>query len=192
MEYHKDLQLLFFPTFELWLEWLEENHSQPQGIWLKFAKKASGIQSITYEEAREGALMYGWIDGLKNGLDETYYTLRFTPRLPKGVWSKINREIALGLIRDGKMKPAGLRQVEAAQKDGRFEAAYDSQSTIHVPDDFKLALEKSPAAAEFFATLKGSNRYAFLYRIQTAKKPETRASRIEKFIEMLESGDTFY
>jgi uncharacterized protein YdeI (YjbR/CyaY-like superfamily) len=192
MEMHKDLPIIFFKDFDSWLEWLEKNFSDTKGIWIKFAKKASNIPSITYEEAREGALMYGWIDGLKNALDENYYTLRFTPRRPKGVWSKINCKIVENLIKEGKMKPSGLREVENARKDGRWDAAYESQSKITVPEDFEKALNKKPKAKAFFLTINSTNRYAFLYRIHTAKKPETRAARIERFVSMLENGEVFY
>lgn len=192
MEIYKSHHILPFATQQEWLDWLEEHHNSAKGLWVKFAKKASGIPSITYEEAREAAIMYGWIDGLKNGIDENYYTLRFMPRLPKSGWSKINTDIAEQLINDGKMRPAGLEQVEKARADGRWEAAYHSQSTMEVPDDLREALQKNPAAEEFFATISKSNRYAILYRLHTAKKAETRAARLEKCIDMLNAGEVFH
>lgn len=192
MEIYKSHHILPFATQQDWLDWLEENHSTAKGLWVKFAKKASGIPSLTYEEAREAAIMYGWIDGLKNAIDENYYTLRFMPRLSKSGWSKVNTGIAEQLIKDGKMRPTGLEQVEKARADGRWEAAYHSQSTMEMPADFAEALKKNPTAEEFFASITKANRYAFLYRLQTAKKAETRAARLEKFIEMLSAGDVFH
>lgn len=192
MEQHENLPIKLFKDFDSWIAWLEKHHEKESGIWVKFAKKSSGVQSITYEEAREGAIMYGWIDGLKHGLDETYYTLRITKRRPKGNWSKINREIAEELIKNGRMQSAGMREVDAAKNDGRWEKVYDSQSKITIPEDFQKLLNKNPKAKEFFSTLNSANRYAFLYRIQTAKKPETRKARIEKFIEMLNHGEAFH
>jgi uncharacterized protein YdeI (YjbR/CyaY-like superfamily) len=193
MEIQKaELPLIPFETFEAWLEWLEINHSISNGLWIKFAKKASGIPSITYEQAREGALMYGWIDGQKGSVDDNFYKLRFTPRRSKSIWSKINCGIVEALIAEGKMKPSGLKEVESAKADGRYEAAYESQSKITVPEDFQKALDSNPKAKEFLNTVNSVNRYAFLYRIHTAKKPETRAARIAKFIEMLKNGEVFY
>lgn len=192
METHKDLPLLYFASYQEWLDWLAANHDKYDAVWIKFAKKASGVPSITYEEAREGALIYGWIDGVKNALDEKFYTLRFTPRRKKSIWSKINREIVEDLIKKGKMKASGLEEVEKAKSDGRWDAAYDSPSNIQVPEDFQKALDAHPKAKEFFGTVNKTNRYAFLYRIHTAKRKETRGERIQKFIQMLEGGEVFY
>jgi uncharacterized protein YdeI (YjbR/CyaY-like superfamily) len=187
-----DLAVRPFASREKWAAWLEKNHASAPGIWLKFAKKASGIKTVTFAEAVEVALCYGWIDGQSQSLDETWYLQRFTPRRPKSVWSKINRARALELIEKGEMKPAGLAEVERAQADGRWDAAYDSPSTATVPDDFKKALKKSPKAEKLFEGLDSQNRYAILHRIQTARKPETRARRIEQLVSMLAEGKTLY
>lgn len=192
MKKYKDLVLLVLKDQQGWLEWLEEHHAQQEGVWLAFAKKSANIPSITYGEAREGAIMYGWIDGLKNAYDEQYYVLRFTARRPKSKWSKINRTIAEGLIKSKKMKASGQKEVDAAKKDGRWEAAYASQSHITVPEDFQRALNKSPKAKKLFGTISSANRYAILYRLHDAKKPETRQRLIEKFVGMLEKGEVFH
>ena len=192
MEMHKDLPVYFFKDQILWLDWLTSNYQQTEAIWIKFGKKNSGIQSITYEEAREGAIIYGWIDGLKNGYDEQFYLIRFTARRPKSKWSKINREIAEDLIQQGRMMPSGQKEVDTAKADGRWDAAYDSPSNMQIPDDFQQALDANPKALAFFKTINKTNRYAFLYRIHDAKKPETRQKRIHQFIEMLEKNELPY
>lgn len=192
IETFKDLPLLIMSSQQEWFDWLDKNHDKVPAVWVMFAKKNSGEQTITYEETREGALMYGWIDGLANGFDDKFHVQRWTPRRPKGVWSKINRGIAEELIKQGKMKPSGLKEVEAAKQDGRWDAAYEGQATITVPEDFQRALDANKRAREFFATINKTNRYAFLWRIHTAKRPETRAKRIEKFIGMLERGEVFH
>ena len=168
--------------------WLDEQHGIADGVWLKLAKKESGIPSVTYAEALEVSLCYGWIDGLKRGVDEQFWVQRFTPRRARSKWSRINRDKAVELIASGAMRPAGLREVEAAKADGRWEAAYESQANITVPDDLRAALDAVPAAAAFFATLKGANRYAILYRVHEAKRPETRAKRIADFVTMCAEG----
>lgn len=173
-------------------EWLEENHESADGVWLKIAKKGAPKPSVTYAEALEVALCFGWIDSQKRGLDETHFLQRFTPRRPRGRWSKINREKAEALIEAGRMRPAGLAQVEAAKADGRWEAAYEGQQSAKVPPDLQRELDANPAAAEFFASLDGANRYAILYRLDEAKKPETRERRLRKFIGMLERGETLH
>ncbi len=175
-----------------WETWLDKNHAASSGLWLKIAKKAAGAESVSYDQALEIALCYGWIDGQKKPYDETAWLQKFTPRGPKSVWSKVNTEKAEVLIRRGKMKPAGLAAVERAKQDGRWNAAYASASRATVPDDFQHELDAHPKAAAFFATLTGVNRYAILYRIQTAKKAETRAQCIQQFIEMLEKNETIY
>ena len=172
-----------------WREWLAANHADADGVWIKFAKKASGIPTVTYAEAVEVALTYGWIDGQAKGIDDRHYLQRFTPRRAQSVWSKINRTKAEALIESGAMQPAGLAEVERAKADGRWARAYDSPRTAIVPDDLQAALDADPAAAKFFESLDGNNRYAILHRIQSAKRPETRASRIAKFVEMCRRGE---
>ena len=179
------LQVMSFETQHDWETWLKEHHANTKGIWLKLAKKAAGTPSVSYAEALDSALCYGWIDGQKASFDDKYWLQKFTPRGAKSIWSKVNCDKATALIAVGRMQPAGLRQVELARSDGRWEAAYESQSRITIPDDFQRELDKNPRAKEFFSTLDSANRYAVLFRIQTAKKPETRSARIQKFIEML-------
>ncbi|WP_198653092.1 YdeI/OmpD-associated family protein [Actinocorallia populi] len=184
-----DLPILPFASLAAFEEWLEAEHAVSPGLWLKFAKKGSGVASITYPEARDAALCFGWIDGQKASLDETYWLLRFTPRTPRSKWSQINRERVAELTAEGRMRPAGLAEVERAKADGRWERAYASPSNATIPEDLQDALDAAPAAAEAFAGLDGRNRYAILYRIQDAKRPQTRAARIEKFVEMLRKGE---
>jgi uncharacterized protein YdeI (YjbR/CyaY-like superfamily) len=172
--------------------WLADNHGSSPGIWLKIAKKDSGVESVDYAEALELALCFGWIDSQKRGLDESFFLQRFTPRRPRGKWSQINRAKAEELIAAGEMRPAGLAEVEAAKADGRWDAAYAGQRAATVPDDLRQALDRSPAAREFFDSLDAANRYAILYRLQEAKKPETRERRLRKFIEMLERGEKIH
>ena len=183
--------LLFAGPAEL-EAWLERNHAGSEGVWLQIAKKGVEPPSVTYGEAVELALCFGWIDSQKRGLDERYFLQRFTPRRPRGRWSKINREKAEALIAAGEMRPAGLAEVEAAQADGRWEAAYEGARTAKLPDDLRRELDANPAAREFFAGLDGSNRYAILYRLDEAKKPETRERRLRKFVEMLERGEKIH
>jgi uncharacterized protein YdeI (YjbR/CyaY-like superfamily) len=180
-----EMPIVFFERPEAWSKWLDKNHASSRGVWLRMAKKDSGIASINYQEALEVALIWGWIDGQKQSHDDTSWLQKFTPRGPRSIWSKINREKALALIASGRMKPPGLEQVERAKKDGRWEAAYDSPSRSTVPDDLTAALAANPRAAEFFATLNSANRYAILFRVHHAKKAETRARRIASFVEML-------
>jgi uncharacterized protein YdeI (YjbR/CyaY-like superfamily) len=171
--------------------WLEEHH-ESGGVWLKIAKKGTPEPSVTYAEALEVALCFGWIDSQKRGFDETHFLQRFTPRRPRGRWSKTNREKAEALIEAGRMRPAGLAQVEAAKADGRWEAAYEGQGSAKVPADLQRELDGSEVAAEFFASLDGANRYAILYRLDEAKKPETRRRRLRKFVAMLERGEKIH
>lgn len=173
-------------------EWFEDNHASSDGIWLKIAKKGSGIPTVTYAEALDLALCFGWIDSQKRGFDERHFLQRFTPRRPRGRWSRINREKAEALIVAGAMRPSGLAEVEAAQGDGRWEAAYAGQHTAKVPDDLQRELDRNEAAADFFASLDGANRYAILYRLEDAKKPETRERRLRKFVAMLERGEKIH
>jgi uncharacterized protein YdeI (YjbR/CyaY-like superfamily) len=187
-----DLPILPFERQKDWAAWLEKNHATSSGVWLKLAKKASGIKSVTYDEALEAALCYGWIDGQKKSHDETSWLQKFTPRGPKSIWSKINTEKAQRLIESGQIKPAGLKVVESAKQDGRWDAAYAPPSKAVVPDDLQAELDRNAKAKAFFATLDSLNRYAILHRIHTAKKTETRARRIEQFVRMLENGEKIY
>ncbi len=180
-----NLPIISFAAQQEWEAWLTEHHTDTQGLWLKFAKKGTGIASLSYAEALEGALCYGWIDGQKAACDDRYWLQKFTPRRPKSIWSKVNCDKATVLLASSRMHSAGIQQVELAKADGRWEAAYESQSKITVPDDFQRELNNNPKAKEFFATLNSVNRYAILFRIQTAKKAETRSARIQKFIDML-------
>jgi len=181
-----------FRTPAAWAKWLAGHHGDEGGVWLKFAKKGTGVTTVTYAEALEVALCWGWIDAQVKRLDETYYLQRFTPRRSRSRWSKINRENAERLIRAKKMQPPGLAQVEAAKADGRWEAAYDSPAAATVPDDLARALRGNKEAREFFATISSQNRYAILHRIQAAKRAETRARRIAQFVEMLARGETLH
>jgi uncharacterized protein YdeI (YjbR/CyaY-like superfamily) len=187
-----EFPILPFANKKKWTNWLAKQHDKSPGVWLKIAKKDSGIASVTYDEALESALCYGWIDGQKKGFDDQYWLQKFTPRGPKSIWSKINTEKVERLIKSGEMMPAGLKAIEAAKKDGRWDAAYASQKNISIPEDFQAALEKNQKAKAFFETLKSAERYSFLFRIQTAKKAETRAKRIQEFIEMLERSEKFH
>ncbi len=183
------LPILPFASPRKWEDWLEKYHKTSKGLWLKLAKKGTEIDSVNYAEALDVALCYGWIDGQKGALDDMYWLQKFTPRTQRSKWSKVNCDKVTALIRDGRMKPAGLAAVEQAKSDGRWEAAYDSQSKASVPEDLQKEFDKNPKAATFFATLDSANRYAVLYRVQEAKKAETRARRIEKFVAMLERGE---
>jgi uncharacterized protein YdeI (YjbR/CyaY-like superfamily) len=187
-----DLPRLTFASQADWETWLAAQHAQAHGVWIKIAKKATGIPSVSHAEALESALCYGWIDGQRNSLDDTYFLQKFTPRRPRSGWSRVNAAKVTALIAEGRMHPAGLREVERAKADGRWDAAYDSQSTIAVPDDLQRELDANPGAQAFFATLDSRNRYAILYRLQTAKKPETRAARIQKFVAMLAQSQKIY
>ena len=170
--------------------WLAEHGESSDGIWLKFAKKGSGIPSVVYADAVEVALCHGWIDGQARRLDEQHYLQRFTPRRPRSKWSRINREKAERLIAESRMRPAGLREIERAREDGRWDDAYDSPTRATVPDDFQQALDADPGAREFFESLGSTKRYSFLYRIADAKRPETRARRIAEYVELLRDRKT--
>ena len=172
--------------------WLREHHDTSAGIWLQLAKKGSGRTSITYDEAVEVALTFGWIDGQARSGDDTYWLQGFTRRRPRSPWSRRNRERAEALIAAGAMEPSGLAEVERARADGRWDRAYEGPRTAAPPPDLVEALVARPAARDFFATLNSANRYAILYRIQDAKRPETRARRIARFVDMLEQGETIY
>ena len=187
-----NLSIISFATQQDWEAWLKEHHTATRGIWLKLAKKETGILSLSYSEALDSALCYGWIDGQKASCDDLYWLQKFTPRSSKSMWSKVNCDKVTALLASGRMQPAGIRQVELAKADGRWEAAYESQSNITIPDDFQRELDKNQQAKKFFHTLNSVNRYAILFRIQTAKKPETRSARITKFIEMLSNNQKIY
>jgi uncharacterized protein YdeI (YjbR/CyaY-like superfamily) len=184
--------VLFFSSRDAWDAWLAAEHERAPGVWLKIAKKGTGLDGVDYAEALEVALCYGWIDGQKRGFDDSYWLQRFAPRTARSKWSQINRRKATELIESGAMKPAGLREVQRAQADGRWDAAYEAQSTATVPDDLRRALEAAPAALQFFGTLDSRNRYAILHRVQDAKKPETRERRIQKYVAMLAAGEKIY
>jgi uncharacterized protein YdeI (YjbR/CyaY-like superfamily) len=184
-----ELAVLLFATPAELEDWLERNHASAEGLWLKIAKKGVEPPSVTYAEALELALCFGWIDSQKRGHDEHHFLQRFTPRRPRGRWSRINREKAEALIESGEMRPAGLAEVEAARADGRWEAAYAGARAAEVPDDLRRELDANPAVREFFEALDAANRYAILYRLEEAKRPETRRRRLQKFVAMLERGE---
>ena len=172
--------------------WLKKHHATSDGLWLKIAKRGAAEPSVTYAEAVEIALCWGWIDGQKQALDAQHFLQRFTPRRARSVWSKINVEKAAALIAAGRMQAPGHAQVEAAKADGRWAQAYDGARTSAVPEDLSAALEAEPRAKAFFATVNAANRYAVLWRIQTAVKPETRARRIAQLVQMLARGETIH
>lgn len=186
------LHILYFERQLDWETWLNENHDSSPGIWLQLAKKGADLPSVSYDEAVEAALCYGWIDGQKQAHSDQFWLQKFTRRLDKSVWSKINRDKALALIKAKKMKSAGLKEIERAKLDGRWDAAYDSSSKATVPSDFQSELDANERAKAFFAALDSRNRYAILYRIQTAKKAETRAKRISQFLLMLERHEKIH
>lgn len=179
-------------TAASWERWLKRHHADAAGVWLRMAKKDSGIASVNHPEALEVALCYGWIDGQRKAEDDKHFLQRFTPRTLRSTWSKINRDKALRLIEEGRMQLAGLAEVERARTDGRWDAAYDAQSIATVPADLQAALDANSKAGAFFAKLDSRNRYSVLFRTQGAKKPETRARRIAKFVEMLAKGEKIH
>lgn len=187
-----ELAVLAFSAAADWESWLESEHARCAGVWLKIAKKTAASSTVSYADALEVALCFGWIDGQKRGFDDDYWLQRFTTRKPGSRWSKINTEKAEALIAAGRMRPAGLREIELARADRRWEAAYAGQRTITMPDDLRLALAANPEAAAFFDTISGVNRYAILYRIGTVKRPETRARKIASYVEMLAEHKTLH
>ena len=187
-----DLPVLTFASRSEWEEWLREHHAAFDGLWIKIAKKATGIDTVTHAEALEVALCYGWIDGQRDRFDESWFLQRFTPRRARSRWSQVNRAKAIELIKSGSMRPAGLREVERAKADGRWDAAYEPVRSATVPEDLERELERNPAAREFFDTLNSQNRYAILYRLADAKRPETRARRLEQFVAMLNERRTIH
>ncbi|MEU3156327.1 YdeI/OmpD-associated family protein [Streptomyces griseoincarnatus] len=185
--------VLGFETQEDFEAWLEEHQGDAEGLWLRIPRKGSGLKGVDYATALETARCFGWTDGHKRSLDETHWVQCFTPRRARSRWSAVNRRKALDLIEQGRMRPAGLREVDRAKADGRWEAAYASQRTATVPDDLRAALDAAPAEArEFFDALDSRNRYAILHRIEEAKRAETRAARIEKFVAMLAEGEKLH
>lgn len=188
----QDLPVLAFDNQGAFERWLARHHQEPGGIAIKFAKKGSGVPSITYPEALDVALCFGWIDGQVKSLDDRFYLQRFTPRRPRSLWSKRNIQKVAALIAAGKMRPAGLVEVEAAKADGRWSQAYDSPSTSQVPPDLAAALAAAPQALRFFDELDGTNRYAILHRIQITARPDIRARRISALVDMLQRGETLH
>lgn len=184
--------IVLFAKPKDWEKWLSKNHSKSPGLWLRLAKKGSAIPSVTYAEALEAALCYGWIDAQKRPESDAAWLQKFMPRKPKSIWSKLNCQKAQALIDAGRMQPAGLAEIERARQDGRWDGAYDSPRGATVPDDFAAALSASARAKAFFDTLDRANRYAVLFRIQTAKKPETRARRIQQFVDMLDRHEKLH
>ena len=181
-----------FASVAEWEAWLEEHHASSDGVWVKMAKKGSGIDSVRYPEVLHSALCFGWIDGRRQALDDQWFLQRFTPRRARSRWSRINRDTAERLAAEGRMRPAGAAEVERAKGDGRWDVAYEGQRSITVPDDLQAELDARPQAQAFFDGLSGQNRYAILYRLQDAKRPETRARRLAKFVAMLEAGETLH
>ncbi len=187
-----DLQIQFFETSDAWMKWLEKNHSDSPGVWLRFYKKNSGVSSVNYDLALDEALCFGWIDGQLKSFDEQSYLQRFTPRRVRSVWSKRNIENVMRLEKEGRMRPSGISEAEAAKADGRWNISYDSPSGMTIPDDLMEALSKDSKSAEFFNNLSRANKYAITWRLQTAKKPETREKRMKAILEMLSKGIKFH
>jgi uncharacterized protein YdeI (YjbR/CyaY-like superfamily) len=191
-EIRSGLPILAFADQAALERWLAEQPSKAKGVWIKFAKKGSGITSVSKAEAIDSALCWGWIDGQLDKYDANSWLIRFTPRKPRSKWSQINRTRALELVAQGRVEAAGLAEIEAARRDGRWDAAYAPASKAVVPPDLQIALDTNPKAANFFASLTGANRYAILYRIGAAKKSETRERKIKEFVAMLERGETIH
>jgi uncharacterized protein YdeI (YjbR/CyaY-like superfamily) len=172
--------------------WMDANHADSDGIWMRIAKKGTGVATCSASQALDVALCFGWIDGQRKALDETYFLQKYTPRRARSRWSQINVGKVAALTREGKLRPAGLAEVERAKADGRWDAAYAGQRAMEVPPDLQAALDAEPAVAEAFAALSSQNRYAILYRLFDAKRPETRARRLEQFVAMLRRGETLH
>lgn len=186
------LPVIRFASASDWEDWLSSQPRSSRGVWLKLAKKQSGVRSVTRQEAIDGALCHGWIDGQLQKFDERFWLVRFTPRSARSKWSRLNQIRGQALIDKGRMSAAGLEEVKRAKADGRWDAAYAPQSQAVVPGDLQIALNNNPEANHLFSRLDSTNRYAILYRVHDAKKPETRASRIEKYVQMLARGETIY
>lgn len=189
---HKGLPVIEFASQREWERWLARHHDSDSGIWIAIAKKGSDIASVRYPEVLEVAICFGWIDGRRERLDDERFLQMFTPRRSRSRWSRINREKAEELTAHGRMAQAGLAQIEDAKRDGRWEDAYEGQRNAMVPQDLQRQLDARPAAAKFFATLSSQNRYSIIYRVNDAKRPQTRERRIEKFIQMLEAGEQIH
>lgn len=187
-----DSPVLDVTSVDVWHKWLADNFNTSTGAWLKLAKKASGLPTVAHDEILDLALCYGWIDAIRKGYDDQYFLQKFTPRRPKGTWSKRNVDSIARLTRAGRMQPSGIAEVERAQADGRWDAAYDSQANMTIPDDFLAAVQKNPQAYATYKTLNRTNLFAIMFRLQTAKKPETRQRRFDKILDMLERGEKFY
>jgi uncharacterized protein YdeI (YjbR/CyaY-like superfamily) len=188
----KDDPTVFCATLEEWDAWLADNHERASGVWLRIAKKDSGIESARYPEVLDTAIAYGWIDAVRHKGDDQHFLQRFTPRGPRSKWSKINCDKAEKLIAEGRMSPRGQLEVERAKADGRWAAAYESQRNMQVPDDLQKELDADSKAREFFESLNSQNRYAILYRLHDAKRPETRERRLAQFVAMLKKGEKLY
>jgi uncharacterized protein YdeI (YjbR/CyaY-like superfamily) len=187
-----DKPILSFRDKKAWLKWLDRNHAKSSGIWLRLAKKGTGVKSVTRDESLDVALCYGWIDGMAKSEGDEYWLQKYTPRTKRSIWSKRNREIVQRLIESGEMQPAGLAEIERAKADGRWDAAYDSPKNMAVPEDLEKALSRNKKARASFESLDSRNRFAILFRIHTAKKAETREKRIGQFIEMLARNEKIY
>ena len=187
-----DFPVMEFPLSKNWNQWLSRNHSSLNGVWLKFHKKHTGVKSMTHAEALEEALCYGWIDGQAKPFDSNSWLQKFTPRRSRSIWSKKNTAHVMRLIEEKRMQPAGLKQIEAAKADGRWQKAYDSQATMSVPGDFLKLLNKNKKAKLFFESLNKTNKYAISWRLQTAKKPETKEKRMKAILEMLGREEKFH
>jgi uncharacterized protein YdeI (YjbR/CyaY-like superfamily) len=187
-----DIPVKSFASATLWRRWLDANHAKSSGIWLRIHKKDSGKKTVIYAEALDEALCYGWIDGQKNKGDETSWLQKFTPRRPRSLWSKKNCEHATRLIKAKRMTASGQKEVDAAKKDGRWDKAYDASSTMEIPADFLRALKKDKKAHSFFESLNRANVFAIVWRLQTAKKPETRTKRLDLILQMMRDGKKFH
>lgn len=192
MDTYKDQPVMPFVSAEAWRAWLDAHHAESGGVWLRIFKKASGQPTVTYAEALDEALCYGWIDSTKASWDETSFLQRFSPRKSRSAWSQVNRDHVARLTEAGKMRPAGQKTIDEAKADGRWDAAYEPASRATVPDDLQAALDASPEAKAHFETLNKANRYAILYRVQAVKKPETRLKRIAWAIDLLERRETIH
>jgi len=188
----EDRPVIAFKDAQEWRTWLELNHDSVPGVWIKIAKKATGIPTVTHELALDDALCFGWIDGQRRSFDDKYFIQKFTPRTKRSIWSKRNQEFVERLTREGRMQPAGQREIDIAKADGRWERAYDSPKNMKVPDDFLTELKKNKKAEQFFSTLNKTNTFSIAFQLTTAKLPETRARRMKKIIAMLEREEKLH